>query len=146
MTGSGESHVSDRRAPHRNVPTPKLCFALFGGPLAWFLQLNAGYAMATQPCFVERQRVFTPHLAHDWTGPALAIVAAALVIALLSTLTAWHIYRRACSQGAGNHRTLMEVGAGRTGFLALWGICLGSGSALAITTSFVFFVLPRCAG
>jgi hypothetical protein len=47
-------------------------FALFGGPLAWFLQLNAGFALASQPCFQNGERTGMPHLAADWTGPAIS--------------------------------------------------------------------------
>ena len=43
--------------------------------------------------------------------------------------------------------TLMEIGAGRTRFLALWGMVLGVGFALAAAiTAVAFIVLPRCAG
>ena len=42
---------------------------------------------------------------------------------------------------------VMEVGSGRTRFLALWGIFLGAGAAVTIVlTAVAFWVLPRCAG
>lgn len=77
----------------------------------------------------------------------IGILIAATAIALLATLSAWRAYQRSKTEDTGDHRHLMEVGGGRTRFLAFWGICFGAGSALVIVlTAVAFFVLPRCAG
>lgn len=121
-------------------------FALFGGPLAWFLQLNAGFALATQPCFVDNQRASAPTFA--WSWPAIiAIAVAACAVALSATLIAWRDYQRSKHEGSHEHPDLLEVGAGRTRFLALWGVCFGAGSAVVIVaTAIGFCFLPRCGG
>jgi hypothetical protein len=60
-------------------------------------------------------------------------------------LTAWRAYRRTKPENGGDLD--LEIGVGRSHFLALWGICMGAGSALfIIVTAAAFFVLPRCAG
>ena len=59
----------------------------------------------------------------------------------------WRDYQRTQHEDTGEHRDLLEAGAGRTRFLALWGVCLGAGSAVVIVlTALGFFVLPRCGG
>jgi hypothetical protein len=129
------------------LPPLQSFFAVFGGPLAWFLQLNADFALASNPCFFDNERSIAPHMAHDWTWRAMIVIAvAAVAVALGATLTAWRAYRLAKEEREGD-RDLEEIGAERSRFLAFWGICLGTGSALIILlTAFAFFVLPRCAG
>jgi Na+-driven multidrug efflux pump len=113
-------------------------FALFGGPLAWFIQLTASFALVSQMCLRGGERT--------WTA-MIAVTVAACLIALLATLVSWRAYARTKDEKAGDHRHVLEVGSGRTRFLALWGVMLGAGSAMAIAlTAVAFFVLPRCAG
>jgi hypothetical protein len=108
-------------------------FGLFGGPLAWFVQLCCGFALASQPCFLGGTRVAAPPPALQWTWPAMIfLMAAAVAIALLSLLVSWRTFTRS---------------TGRTRFLALWGILLGGSFALAAAfTAVAFLTLPRCAG
>jgi hypothetical protein len=121
-----------------HAPTWLILFAVFGGPLAWFLQLNADFALASNPCFFDNERSAVPHLSEDWTWSAMVGIAlAATVIALAASLLAWRAYRSANQENV----------SGRTRFLASWGISLGAGSALLILLmALAFFVLPRCAG
>ncbi len=123
-------------------------FALFGGPIAWFVQLCAGDALASQPCFAGGERLAAPSFAVDWTWPAMvALMLAAIAIALLSSLISWRAFARTRREAAGDHAHVMEVGAGRTRFLALWGVILGAGFAVTtVLTGAGFMLLPRCAG
>jgi hypothetical protein len=145
---AADPRLSHHPAPQRHVLPPRQSFfALFAGPLAWFVQLNADFALASNPCFMGNERSIAPHLVHDWTwGAMIAIASAAIAVALAATLTAWRAYRLTKEEGSGD-RDVLEIGVGRTRFLALWGICLGAGSALVIVlTALGFFVLPQCAG
>jgi hypothetical protein len=123
-------------------------FGLFGGPLAWYLQLCAGYALASGPCFREGNRVLGPLPALHWTFAAMILsMAAAVVIALLSLMISWRVYRRTKNEDPGETIHLIEAGAGRTRFLALWGVLLGGAFAVATAmTGLDFLMLPRCAG
>jgi len=123
-------------------------FGLFGGPIAWFLQFCAGYALASEPCFRAAERVESPIPALQWTLPAMILsMAAAVAIALLSLLVSWRAYRRTQDEAAGDTANLAESGAGRTRFLSLWGVLLGSAFAVATAmTGVAFLTLPRCAG
>jgi hypothetical protein len=141
-----EPQVNRPASQRRTLPPRQTFFVVFGGPLAWFLQLNASYALASNPCFFQNERVIAPQLAHDWSGRVMIVIAvAAFAVALAATFTAWRAYRRTKAENSGDRR--LDTGAGRSRFLALWGTCLGSGSALfIIVTAAAFFVLPRCAG
>jgi hypothetical protein len=142
-----DRHLSHHPAPTRGAVRPhESFFALFGGAIAWFIQLNAGFALASQPCFVAGTRVLS--LPHDWTRPAMLImIGASCAVALLATFISWRAYERTKDESAGDHRHILDVGAGRTRFLAIWGVYLSAGSALVtLMTGIAFIVLPRCAG
>jgi hypothetical protein len=146
---SDQSQLSPHPAPKRQaIGLHETLFALFGGPIAWFIQMNAGFALASQPCFQDGLRLVEPTAASDrsW-GMMIALIVIAFAVAIASAALSWRVYARTEDEAKGDHRHLMEVGAGRTRFLALWGILLGAGSAVAtLLTAAGVFVLPRCAG
>ncbi len=121
-------------------------FGLIGGPAAWYLQLCAGYALASGPCFPHDQRRVAPLEGFGWTWPALvAVLVAGVLIALAACRVSWGVLRRTQREVAGHHP--VEVDAGRTCFLALWGMVFGAGFAVAtLVTAVAYIVLPRCAG
>ncbi len=144
-----QQDLSLHPAPHAGrVKSLECLFGLVGGPLAWYLQLCAGYALASAPCFSGGSRMPAPLPALQWTWIAMLLAtAAALAIALLSLLLSWRMYQRTKEEAAGGTARLLDGGAGRTRFLALWGVLLGSGFALATAiTALAFVTLPRCAG
>ena len=140
--------MSHHPAPQRErVPTIAAAFGLVGGPLAWFLQLCVGYALASWPCFPGATPVLVPAPAYQWTFVAMiASLAAGVVIALTALLFSWRALASTKKESAGGHSHLMDVGVGRTRFMALWGVFLSGGFALAtMSTAIAFMVLPRCA-
>ncbi len=88
--------LSQHMTPHAQRVRPhESFFGLFGGPLAWYLQLCAGYALANQPCFRDGHRVVLPLAALEWTWPAMILaMIAAVAVALLSLLVSWRTLRR----------------------------------------------------
>jgi hypothetical protein len=123
-------------------------FGILGGPLAWYLQLCAGYALASQPCFRAGVRMTAPLRAAQWTWPAMILsMVAAVAVALLALLISWHAFRRTRPEAQGAAAHLSDMGSGRTRFLALWGVLLGAAFATATAISAAAFItLPRCAG
>jgi len=144
-----EQALRARSAPHADrVVRLESFFGLFGGPLAWYLQLCAGYALASQPCFRDGHRMTLPLPALQWTWPAMILaMLAAVAVALLSLLVSWRAFRRIREEPPSGSQHGAEIRAGRTRFLALWGMLLGSAFALAAAmTAVAFITLPRCAG
>jgi len=127
---------------------PGMFFGVLGGPLAWFIQLCAGYALASAPCFRDGVRVIAPLPVLQWTWPAMIIaMLASVAIALLALGVSWRVFRRTQQEAGGGSVHFLEMGAGRTRFLALWGVLLGSAFAIATAmTALAFTLLPRCAG
>jgi len=141
--------TSPHPAPHANrVGLRESFFGLFGGPVAWLLQLCAGYALASDSCFREGIRTSAPPPGLEWTWPAMILItAAAVLMALLSLLVSWRAFKRTRQEAGGDSHHLAEAGSGRTRFLALWGMLLGSSFAIAAAmTAVAFFTLPRCGG
>ena len=113
-------------------------FALFAGPLAWYLQLCAGFALSRWSCV-------SPAFSLAWPAMVAAMFAGAS-IALLSLLVSWRILARTRAEAGGGQQHSMQASTGRTRFLALWGVLLGGGFAFAtLMTGVAFIVLPRCA-
>lgn len=140
---SAQGMISARR----RFSHPAAAFAVMGGPLAWFLALNVGYALADWPCFADGHRLSTPGASHAWSGSAIALVTLiAVLIALAAAWTAWR-HLQGTGRGAADRGGLMNPEDGWARFLALWGVLLGCGFALAsLMCGIGFFLLPRCAG
>jgi hypothetical protein len=144
-----EAAASNHPAPHRHrVAAAESVFGLLGGPGAWFIQLCAGSVLSNWPCFPEDQHRLAPVQGYEWTWAALGLISlAAVAIAVAAFLVSRTLYRRTRDESGGDHQHLMETGAGRTRFLALWGMVAGAGFAVAAAfTGIAFFILPRCAG
>jgi hypothetical protein len=141
--------LSHHPAPHRERATSvEIAFGLLGGPVAWFAQLCAGFALSSWPCFPNDQLMRVPAPGFSWTWNAIGLVSlAALGVALSAMFVSRRLLLRTRDEDHGGHAHLVEVGAGRTRFLALWGTI--AGGAFAVATAFTgvaFFILPRCAG
>jgi hypothetical protein len=123
-------------------------FALFAGPLAWLVQLYAGYALASESCYPgsERRLTLPAHLA--WTRPAIAIVLiAACLVSLLASASSLRAYRRSADVMRGDPTEAVRSDAQRTCFLALWGMIFGAGAAVgSVLILLAYFMLPQCAG
>ncbi|HEY3809386.1 MAG TPA: hypothetical protein VGL50_05560 [Steroidobacteraceae bacterium] len=143
------SALSHHPAPHRERVAPLAAvFGAIGGPLAWFVEICAGYALASGPCFKDAARVNGPVGGFGWTFPAMvALMLVCVLVALGAFAVSYTQFTRTRSESEGGHEHLMEVGGGRTRFVALWGMLLGAGFAVAAVISAVAFaLLPRCAG
>jgi cytochrome bd-type quinol oxidase subunit 1 len=126
--------LSQHPAPLRQqLSLGEALFSLFGGPLAWFVQLCAGYALATWPCFPEAQRTLAPVAGYAWSLPAMvALLIAGVLVALAAFGVSWRAYARTRDEAR---------------FLALWGMLLGAGFAAATSlTAIAFLLVPRCNG
>ena len=144
-----DTALSHHPAPHRKLVAPlELAFGLLGGPAAWFGQLCVGVPLSNWPCFPRDQHVLGPLSGYEWTWAAIGIVSlAAVVVSLAAMVVSGRVLRRTRTELEGDHVQLLDTGAGRTRFLALWGTIAGGAFAVASAfTGVAFFILPRCAG
>lgn len=118
--------------------------SLLLAPLAWYCQLCAGYALASWPCFPRDHLISAPPPGYRWTGPLMVVAMVAGVLSgLLALIISWNHLSELRAVG---ERATADRSVRRTRFLALWGVLLGAGFALASAlTAVAFALLPRCA-
>lgn len=133
-------------APHRGAARAgALWFGLFGAPLAWSLQLMVAYALAAHSCFPARAPLSRPTLG-ALDGIELALGAAALAVAAAAGVTALRSWR--ATRGELGHETgaMLEVGEGRTHFMAFAGVMTSALFLLAVLLNGAsVLLLPACA-
>lgn len=140
--------LSDHPAPHRErVGTWQAAFGIFGGPLAWFVQLCVGYGLMATPCYPGPERQTTLSSEAAWTVPAnIVVYLLCLALAVAAGFMALRSWRRTRGEKRGTPDQVMEAGHGRTRFLAVWGVLLGFGFAIVIAANAVaLLVVPPCA-
>lgn len=139
--------LSHHPAPHRErVTVRQLAFGIAGGPVGWFLEFNAGYALASWPCFPGDHPLRLPMDGYTWSGPAMVVVLiAGVLIGLAALWVSWGNWQKTRDEQHGGRGHLMQAGTGRTRFLAMWGVLFGAGFAVtSLVTGIAFIVLPRC--
>lgn len=121
---------------------------LYTGPLAWLSQLSLGEMLTSWPCFPGPQHLEIPMPGYDWTRIAsIVLLALAAMAAWAAGFASWRIFQSVREEDEGGHDALVEVGHGRTRFIALWGIYLGGGfGVVTLLTLAGFAMVPRCLG
>lgn len=134
VTAASEAHP----APHRSRIRPlERAFGLLGAPLAWYLHLCFGYAVVQARCGEAES---AGRIVAAVTGGALA-----LLIGIASLAVAWLGLRRTRDERPGGHQELLEVGTGRTRFLAIWSVVLASVFTLAVFVNLLaLWLVPPC--
>jgi hypothetical protein len=111
--------------------------------LAWFAQLNVGYALISGPCFHIDQPLSVPVAGLAWTrAGADAMVCLCVVIAMLAFAASLRVLRQ------GRQRSYeRRAAAYRDQFIAVWGAFLSAGFGVAtLFTAAGLLLLPRCGG
>lgn len=119
-----------------------VALSLVGAPLAWFIEICAGYALASAPCFEPLERIPTIAAAAPWTMSALlGVCAASTAIAFLGSSLCYRMLQRTQRESEDS------LSRARTRFLARWGMLIGTAFAIAsILVVPAYALLPRCAG
>jgi hypothetical protein len=144
----GQAQISTGHpAPHRHkVSLFALGFGLAAAPLAWAAQTVFGYALSSHACFPGA----TPRAAPLFAGAeqiAVAMNLIAIVVAAVAAATAYRSWRATRDEDDGRASRLVEVGEGRTRFLALWGMLTSAGFLVAmIFASLAILLVPLCGG
>lgn len=139
-------------SPHAMHPAPQrqrasrlaLAFALFTAPVAWLLQLGASFAVAAHTCYPESAPLQNvPSASLRWLLAGFNLGATALAIAAVAV--AVRLWRRTRQEHTGSAHTLVDVGEGRTRFLALCAMIAGIAFLVALLFTGVGLLgVPLC--
>ncbi|MEO8754979.1 MAG: hypothetical protein ABI624_20125 [Casimicrobiaceae bacterium] len=140
-------------SPHAMHPAPQrerasrssLAFALFAAPMAWLLQLGASFAVAAHACYPESTPLQgVPPDSLRWLLAGFNLGATAL--AVFATVLAVRLWRRTRQEHTGSAHTLVDVGEGRTRFLALCAVIVDIAFLVALLFTGVGLLgVPLCA-
>lgn len=136
-------------SPHRgNVSASLLFLGLFAGPVGWGVQLVANYSIASHACYPgDRPLIGVPLPGHSIWIVVFIINIVAACLALAGAALSYQHWRATRAEHAGSALNAVEVGEGRSRFLALWGVMTGSGFFLAILfNTLALFMVPQCIG
>jgi hypothetical protein len=123
-----------------------LLLALAIGPAAWIVQLTGDFALASDVCRPnDAPRSLPP--AGGWGAEHVALIGlnlVCLVLCLAGAGVAWRYWQRSHGEKRGDTPALVEVGEGRTRFMAACGMITATGFALATAfgTALPLFVPP----
>ena len=113
-------------ARHR-VSLGALWFGLFGAPAAWSIQMLADYSTNAHGCFPRMYPLGSPTMGAARMSLVLSLVsAAAVAIGIAALVVALRSYMETRHEGRGEAHELLEVGEGRTRFMALSGVMLST--------------------
>ena len=131
-------------APQRHhVGLMILAAALVATPAIWGLRLVLNFALASYFCFPGSIRHYA---LPGWTWPTLlGVDALAIAVAVVAAVVSWRNWQQTRDESAAGG-PLIEIGEGRTRFLALWGLMTGIGFAVAGAFDLVtLWIVPVCA-
>lgn len=131
-------------APARDrLNAPLLLFGLLAAPAAAALEAMIGTTVSGRACFPTDHPLTSPRFDLQpivWIVHLTALAVA--VAAVLASVVAW---RRTRHERAGGHETMIEVGEGRTRFLAIWALLISLGFlALIVFDTPGLIVLQPC--
>jgi hypothetical protein len=131
-------------APHRHrFGVALFVTALIGVPSIWGLRLVANYAIDSYFCFPGETR---HNILPPWAWPTLLgidlLAAAAAIAAAVLCYRNWQRTRDELTTPRG---PFIEIGEGRTRFLAFWGLMIGIGFGVAVGFDLVtLWIVPVC--
>lgn len=135
-------------APHRHkIGLSSLFFGFWGGPIAWIGQLVVNYGLSSQVCFPGRTPLTAVPVGARWITPALLTLdAAAILIGVVAAVVASRTFAATRDEMEGDYHHLLEVGEGRSRFLALCGLITAGGFVLIMLFNTLSLILvPLCA-
>lgn len=125
--GNGPNAVEHPAPARGRVPLRLLWFGLAGAPLAWSAQLLAAFPLSAHACFPRLWPLTEPDIGPTTLSSlliALSIVTTAVsIFALVTAIRSW---RATLDESRGDAHHALDVGNGRTRFMALGGILMST--------------------
>ena len=132
--GAGIGDVGAHPAPLRHVVSLRaIWFGILGAPAAWSAQLLVSYAVTAHRCFPRLYAFAEPERgAQELRAILLTLFVVGLVVAVFALLTAISSSRATTRETGGDTHNALDIGEGRTRFMALGGILISSVFVLAM--------------
>jgi hypothetical protein len=132
-------------APMRDrVGLALLLFGIVAAPLAWDAQLLVSVSLSGFACYPHASPLATPF----WAGlprVLFAISLASVAVAILGGAVSWRSWRRTCQERDGSAHHLLNLGEGRTRFLAMCGLLTSALFLIALAFgTIVLLLVPLC--
>jgi hypothetical protein len=136
-----ESHPS---AGRDRTHLAALLYGLIAAPCAWLTAQIFCSGLASRACHPKYEPLAVPAFSGTAFAHALAFLLSGAVCAS-GALVAYSAWRRTRGEHRGGSQTLMEVGEGRSRFMALAGLLTSIGFLLAVAFSIPAAILvPLC--
>jgi hypothetical protein len=133
----------DHPAPLRQEVAPALlAFAVLAAPVAWSLEVLVNLSVTSPACYPKDHPLTSPMVtgtASALTCVQIAVFAIGIAGAIASAIC-WRRTRRESQGGASN---LVEIGEGRTRFLAMCSIMLSTVFVVAMVFTATAFAMIR---
>jgi hypothetical protein len=135
------SQTTQHPAPHRDkVSLGSLWFGLCATPVAWIGLELFSYVLSMGVCTAKSN----VHSGTTWSAMLAACIVAGL-LALAATAVSVSNWRKTRHESKGSAHNLLEVGEGRTRFLAMLGLLTCAGFIVAfIFSATTLLVVPLC--
>jgi hypothetical protein len=120
-------------------------FGFMVGPLSWAVAVSVNYAFASYVCFPTSVRLTAPLSGWEWAPRTLVpiVIVIAFILSLAGAAVSYRTWSRTKMEAAGH---ALEIGEGRTRFMAAWGLMTSAAFAGLLVFDFVnYLVVPPCA-
>jgi hypothetical protein len=134
-------------APHRSrVGLLALLFGIAAAPLAWNLQILFNSALSGFVCYPHAAPLAAP-LFPGSRPIMIAVNLAGIVTALIAGLVSWQSWSGTCAERPGSFHHLLDLGEGRTRFMATVGMLTSALFLIALAFGLaVLYLVPPCGG
>jgi hypothetical protein len=136
-------------APHRDrTSLLALFFGITAGPIGWTVQHLVGYGVSSYPCNPDGSQLAAP--LPSWAPMRPSIIALSVVCLILCLAGGWvalKAWRATKGETAGESPDPLEIGAGRSRWMAVCGVILTVLFAGAIIADGIVLAgAPACRG
>ena len=134
-------------SPHKGrTSTIALIFGFAGGPIAWTGQLLVSYGLTSYACYPGPVPRSSIPPGWNFLSPGLTVFSViTLVIALAAFAVAYRDYTRTRAEMQGEANDLLEIGHGRSRFIALCGLITAAAFAMIIVfDTLSLYLVPPC--
>jgi hypothetical protein len=133
-------------SPHaRRVSLLHQAIGVAGAPIAWAIRLVVNLTLASSACLPSSPLPGAPSNGRSAGFAMLGVDVAALLVALALAFLAYRDWRSTKAEKPGSHHHLLQLGEERARFLALSGVIVSAGFALATVFDLIaLLIVPAC--